>query len=377
MLFYSITGKNHNKVNPYFHQSIRKIEKNILIKQKNIMFYFNIFDEIFHSISINECLDQESIEILKKDKGSKLIIDFQYEVITFIDVEKLNIFIKNNSISLDKLVIIVQDRLQQNFIEKFMICNNKLPTVKIFAMHYFSASKGLTTTEKIDKKKFSMLVRRHEFWRLRLLLKLEKKQLLSNFIYSYLGIDNSTDTVYNGSNLSTPISAEERYLLNRLPIKFSANDNIDHRNNKEIFKALNSAKINVVVETVYSQQQYTFKSEYDYSYAPTDLSEKLLKSIVISKPFIVVATPYFLSTLKELGYKTFDPYINEDYDLEIDNNKRLSMIVDEIERISKLSKSEFNSIIKHCNEIAEYNKNLFLNHLLEYEILSKKIFKNS
>jgi hypothetical protein len=86
------------------------------------------------------------------------------------------------------------------------------------------------------------------------------------------------------------------------------------------------------------------------------LSEKIFKPIAVGHPFIFVTVPKALEVLKTLGYKTFHPYIDENYDDEFDNNRRLKMIVDEIERISKMDQSEVEEFIENVRDICLYNQ---------------------
>ena len=88
-------------------------------------------------------------------------------------------------------------------------------------------------------------------------------------------------------------------------------------------------------------------------------TEKVFKSIIVEHPFIIVSRPKFLSSMKELGYKTFSAFINENYDDEYDDGKRMMMVVDEIERLCKLSGSELQDFIEGCREICAFNKTHF------------------
>lgn len=97
------------------------------------------------------------------------------------------------------------------------------------------------------------------------------------------------------------------------------------------------------------------------------LSEKIFKPIACKHPFIVVSVPNFLVKLREVGYKTFSPYINEFYDTVLDDNERLHAISLEIERLSNLNESQLHDFINGVKEIAEYNQSV---------LLSKKIFHN-
>jgi len=91
------------------------------------------------------------------------------------------------------------------------------------------------------------------------------------------------------------------------------------------------------------------------------LSEKVFKPILRCHPFILVSRPHSLRKLKELGYKTFSPYIDESYDEEINDYERLKMIVNEIERLSNLSEPQLVEFLTAVKEIVEYNYQLLTN----------------
>lgn len=91
------------------------------------------------------------------------------------------------------------------------------------------------------------------------------------------------------------------------------------------------------------------------------LSEKTFKPVAMNHPFIIVSTPNFLVKFRELGYKSFSPYINEEYDNELDDAKRMMKIAKEIERLSKLSPTELEDFLVAMREICEYNYNILIN----------------
>lgn len=101
------------------------------------------------------------------------------------------------------------------------------------------------------------------------------------------------------------------------------------------------------------------------------LSEKTFKPIAKVHPFIIVSVPNMLVKLKELGYKTFHPYIDETYDTIIDDNERILKILEEVEKIANFSQTEVETFIKNVKPICEYNKEILLNkqkfvHRLNY-----------
>jgi hypothetical protein len=77
-------------------------------------------------------------------------------------------------------------------------------------------------------------------------------------------------------------------------------------------------------------------------------------------PFIVLARPKFLETIRSLGYQTFDGIIDESYDHEEDNATRMLMVVNEIEKLCKMPIEDLQYKMEQCRLICEHNYNLLL-----------------
>jgi hypothetical protein len=88
------------------------------------------------------------------------------------------------------------------------------------------------------------------------------------------------------------------------------------------------------------------------------LTEKTFKSIASAHPFILVAPPKSMELLRNIGYKTFDGIINESYDQEHNDGKRMTMIVDEVKRLCNLSETELDHFLTECAKICEHNYEL-------------------
>jgi hypothetical protein len=98
------------------------------------------------------------------------------------------------------------------------------------------------------------------------------------------------------------------------------------------------------------------------------LTEKIFKPIVNFQPFLFVAYPGALQLLRDLGFKTFDGFIDESYDLETDNGLRVNKIYNEIERLSNMTKEEIHNWYWSMEDILVHNHKT----LIEYN--SNKIF---
>jgi hypothetical protein len=104
----------------------------------------------------------------------------------------------------------------------------------------------------------------------------------------------------------------------------------------------------------------TFYTKYYYQNSRF-ITEKTYKPIAMKHPFVLITIPKSLDVLKFLGYKTFSPWIDESYDNEMDDNRRLLMVMDEVERLSNLTDDELAEFITETNKICEYNYNLLKN----------------
>lgn len=118
------------------------------------------------------------------------------------------------------------------------------------------------------------------------------------------------------------------------------------------YKMYQNAFLHVVSETVFFHKKL-------------HLTEKIFKPIISRRPFVLVAAPGNLAYFKSYGFKTFDRWIDESYDDEQDNDKRLEMIATEIEKLCKLSTDELKQMHKEMQEILDYNFDHFYGQFKE------------
>ncbi len=117
------------------------------------------------------------------------------------------------------------------------------------------------------------------------------------------------------------------------------------------------------LKELYETSYFTVVSETAY-YSPESrfLTEKTLTPVVHRHPFILLSRPFSLEILKERGYKTFYPFINEQYDIEIDDDKRMKLVLEETKRLCNLNGYELQKFVDGCREICNFNyKNLMQN----------------
>ena len=91
-------------------------------------------------------------------------------------------------------------------------------------------------------------------------------------------------------------------------------------------------------------------------------SEKIFKPIAVGHPFILLGNPFSLKKLKEMGYRTFDKWIDESYDDITDNFARTIAIVREIEKLKTLTEEQLKAMRIEMNEVTLHNKRVFYSH---------------
>lgn len=107
--------------------------------------------------------------------------------------------------------------------------------------------------------------------------------------------------------------------------------------------------INLVTETFFGRNVF--------------LSEKIFKPLSNLQPFIVLGDYGTLRELKRLGFKTFEPFIDESYDLEIDPKVRISKIEKEIEKLKNKSIEEIHKWYYSIKDILLHNQK----HMYSFE----------
>jgi hypothetical protein len=85
------------------------------------------------------------------------------------------------------------------------------------------------------------------------------------------------------------------------------------------------------------------------------LTEKVWKAVRTKHPFIIASAPHTIAAFKDLGYKSFHPYINESYDSIENDYERLIAIMDEVTRLCNMSDQETSEWLEKVHEITDYN----------------------
>ena len=95
-------------------------------------------------------------------------------------------------------------------------------------------------------------------------------------------------------------------------------------------------------------------SEASFAERTCFISEKSFKPIATQHPFIIYGNKNSLSYLKDIGYKTFDGFIDESYD-KLETWDRLDAILKEIKKIKSMSHTEKLDWFSRQRDILEHN----------------------
>jgi len=184
-----------------------------------------------------------------------------------------------------------------------------------------------------------------------------RKVLAAYFQHNNLWDKNNLSFLKVSYNKETNDFLPKKYLNSFKELEKLPKVEIDTQNVKNIkgfntsfssnWKHYQETFLSIVSETIYEGRNNFF-------------SEKICKPLVNLHPFIVMSTPYTLRKLKELGFKTFHPFINERYDHEEDIAVRTKLIFEELDNFQKKSNEELKDWWKNILPILDYNQRRFL-----------------
>ena len=120
--------------------------------------------------------------------------------------------------------------------------------------------------------------------------------------------------------------------------------------------AYKNSYFNILTESYFIESQIFFNSHHkklvDFS-----LNERNILPINAYQPFIAMNGQGHMKGLRDLGFKTFHPYIDESYDDVVNVHKRFNMIKQEINKLCSMSKQEIHDWYWSMEEIYKHNFN--------------------
>jgi hypothetical protein len=204
----------------------------------------------------------------------------------------------------------------------------------------------------IDKKKklFTCFNRAPRPHRVALLAEMYKNQLVDRAYYSFEGSFNST---------KLPIWGEEKKLLEPYKHLLPLHLDIDE-------DTINPAGFTDQDLSYHTNSYFSVVTETNFNFlslaqSSIFVSEKTFRPILYQQPFILVSRPGTLQALRNAGYKTFSPWIDESYDQIEDDHARLKAIVKEILLLAKFTNQDWADWQDRVQHVVKHNYLTFKN----------------
>lgn len=97
------------------------------------------------------------------------------------------------------------------------------------------------------------------------------------------------------------------------------------------------------------------------------VTEKTVRPMLLKKPFIIMGSKNFMIYLRQMGFKTFYEYWDEDYD-GFEGKNRYLKILDIIDMLAKKTPNELEEMYKSMQNILDHNYNLLVNQIYSKNI---------
>lgn len=301
---------------------------------------------------------------------TKLFFDDMHEGIFFIElVHKIHNAIKDANINPGQIYYISctinGEELYKKYCDAYRISN----PINIYCCNVWERHLSLGRIKdryNIIKKKeklfvcFNRMFKIHRYGLLALLL---EKDLVKNSYYSFFFNDYADTIIKFEDSYSHSLAAFSKNMADRMchamkinKDKFPMKINIENRNNKNYMdekdiELFDNSYFSLVTETGF----IPYTKETLVKDNTIFFSEKIYKPILVRHPFILVSAAHSLKYLRKIGYRTFSPFINEQYDDIENHEERLLAIVDEVERLSKFTDAQWIEWQHNVEEIVDHN----------------------
>jgi len=209
------------------------------------------------------------------------------------------------------------------------------------------------------------LNRRLRYHRLLSLALLEENGTLDKLMYSLdmnLNFyDNFKETLLHKSDTMPPVLIKNEEIQNKL---LNGYDKLIQINKKTLdFENLSEVHgYGMETKELYEKTFFSIVSETEFSVFVQSFTEKLIKPMMHFHPFFVIGSPYTLQHLKKYGFKTFDKWWDESYDLIENDEDRLISVLGEIERISNLSNDELSKMLNEMRDVLIHNNEILISY---------------
>ena len=147
------------------------------------------------------------------------------------------------------------------------------------------------------------------------------------------------------------LEAASQELQNRQPLIIDCDLPLDF----ESYYRNNDAAVNPGEAWPYRNTYFSIVTETQFRNDVLFVSEKIWKPIHNLHPFLVVGTPGTLSYIRQLGFRTFMPLIDERYDSVVDDEQRMQALFHAIDVLGKLDENQLRAVLERAEPILLHN----------------------
>lgn len=363
---------------PHFHNRFKNV--NILpvcnLPTESFLYEINFgnyhYRDLLHAFNFNDgILDQNNIspKVIErvKNKTAYILITLLFEgYLNDNFLSAMQEYFKHKQIPLTQIVYVNNCGNGKDVYENYCQRHNIIPEMQIEYLPVFRIDKtdirnavdnylleGYTPGTK--EKTFLCFNRRYSDHRVLFFIMMVKKKLIDKFYISMAASQPEANRTFK-TNADYLIYRHNTYGITKddiveceslLPLVL---DNTDFSNYPmettltTVEKFYKNSLINIINET------YFFNNIIH-------ITEKTYKPIAFLQPFILLGAAGSLQHIRNMGFKTFDNFWDESYDIEIDDVARFNKIVNIVEQISNWSSEEKIKFSHSVKEILEYNLN--------------------
>jgi hypothetical protein len=299
---------------------------------------------------------EHSAEFIKllyelQDKNFYFIADYTPEAHTKSD--ELSLFflnkLKSNRIDINRLIVANNNSAKVG-LHRVNYGNFILNTCffPYFYLHTYDTLKNEIKNINVDKiiapdKKFLCLNRRMYYHKYQIIEELFNRELLNDTRFSW--VDNKNTKNLSNKNLVKHLNIDVNN-FKAIQLEDDVMYGSELSTHEEYLYTINpnwyyKSKVNIITETFFNETEI-------------HITEKTWKAIYLGVPFVISASKGHLKTLRDMGFKTFNSVINEDYDGMYGKDK-IKQIIDSAIELSNIYDS------KEVLEICKFNQQLYFN----------------
>ena len=204
------------------------------------------------------------------------------------------------------------------------------------------------TKDKIRNKYFLSYNRLPKQHRLDFVISLYKHNLLEKGYVSF----PRKDAFWKFETFRQDLKPYELSLYTKLPLSI---DNIDLEEKKWSYELTNNNfYLDSYFQVVNENQFSSFSDQIQFS-------EKVWKPITNFQPFLLLGDRSMLKQLRNWGFQTFQPLIDESYDKELDKDKRFDMVISQIIKLCEMPIEEIHEWYWSIEDRLKHNYYHFYN----------------